>query len=176
MADLWLGSEDDEGGAADYFGPEVGQHIAAARRAIRRAERRLLTLAGLTDDPGAARWEIEQDLAEFLAWAASVRGCLDAAVKEGGDQSARRWWDALAADSELAAFTSHRHAALKRVESAASLTTVVTDGRGLPAHIAYWAFSMDPHVHDPVVPRCQKHLERLRDLLDEVSARLPRSP
>lgn len=176
MVEFRHGPEQDPGGAVAYFGEAVGPHIAGARTAIRRADRRLHTLASLAETPDSPRWQVEQDLAEYLIWARQVRVSLNNAVDSSGDATANDWWKALAADNELQAFTGHRDAALKRVERVGGPTSIDAQYEGRPQQIIYWAFSADPHVGHPLIPRCQKHLERLRDLLEELSRLLPPAP
>ena len=173
MSELWLGSQRDPGGATAYFGDQVGPHIGAARREIGRADRRLVSLVPLAENPSTPQDYVEQELAEFLAWAAQSRVRLDSAIKAAGDESLRRWWDRLDRDDELLAFRDYRHAALKRVESPAGLITLKLMLDDSPPRLSFWAFTGGRYADDPVVARCQKHLERLRDLLAEVSERLP---
>src|SRR4051794_13334382 len=108
-----------EDGAVAYFGSKIGPHIANVRRAVRCAERRLVSLRDLYDDPHAVAWHVEMELAEFLVWATQVRVSINDAVRAAGDDQVSAWWDALlGADSELEQFTKRRHRALKRMEPA----------------------------------------------------------
>lgn len=165
-----------EEGADAYFGPKVGPHVSEARRALRYADRRLLSLRELYDDPGALSWHVEMELAEFLMWARQVRVSIDAAVKAAGAGRAATWWSTLRDDPELVRFTQRRNRALKLVESASQRPGIAMDIDGVPHAVTYYAFADEPFEGDPVFPRCQKHLARLHDLAETAQGLLPQAP
>lgn len=162
-----------EEGATAYFGPQIGMHVSDVRRALRYAERRLKSLGDLYDDSEATLWHVEMELTEFLVWARQTRASIDTAVKAARAPDVSAWWSALASDDELRGFTDRRNRALKRVEPASERRRLTMDVDDVPCSVSYFVFVGEPYAGDPVFPRCQKHFFRLRNLTEELQARLP---
>lgn len=172
LIDQPFDKSDDAGGIA-LFGSSVWPHLAATDRALAFAERRLLSLQHLYDEPSTPAWHVEMEVTEFMTWARQSRVSMTRAVNACSDGPTSGWWAALDEDEELQRFTDRRNQALKKGEAASRRRSVdlgIIEGE--PREMSYFAFIGQPYSDDPVYPRCLKHYARLQTLRLELRERL----